>query len=89
MKPTETDDHGATNWRVEEMLRNGELRFFWVGKARVVDRQDVGAWIEAQEELEQLKKTPSLTDAVAQAFFEGVEKDEDGNIIVRFGSEDA
>lgn len=79
----------ATNWRVEEMLRNGEVRFFWVGKAKVVDRQDVDGWIEAQKELEQLKKTPSLTDAVAQPFFEGVEKDEDGNIIVRFGPEEA
>lgn len=70
------------------MLRNGELRFFCVGKAKVVDRQDVDAWIEAQKELEQLKKTPALTDAHAQAFFEGVEKDQDGNIILRFGSEE-
>jgi hypothetical protein len=61
----------------------GKLRFFWVGKAKVVDREDVDAWIEAQKQLEELRKTPALTDAQAQAFFEGVEKDEDGNIIVR------
>src|SRR5437879_7639483 len=79
---------GATNWRVEEMLRNRELRFFWVGKAKVVDRQDVDAWIEAQKQLEEMKKAPALTDAEAQAFFEGMEQDEDGNIILRFGSEE-
>jgi excisionase family DNA binding protein len=79
---------GATNWRVEEMLRKGELRFFWVGKAKVVDREDVDAWIEAQKELEEMKKVPVLTDAQAQAFFEGVQKDEVGNIILRFGSEE-
>jgi hypothetical protein len=27
-----------------------------VGKAKVVDRQDVDAWIEAQKKLEQLRK---------------------------------
>jgi excisionase family DNA binding protein len=79
---------GATSWRVEEMLRKGELRFFWVGKAKVVDREDVDAWIDSQKELVELKKMPALTDAEAQAFFEGVEKDEDGNIILRFGSEE-
>ncbi len=79
---------GATNWRVEEMLRKGELHFFWVGKAKVVDREDVDAWIEAQKQLEELRKIPALTDAQAQAFFEGVEKDEGGNIILRFGSEE-
>lgn len=47
-----------------------------------MDRQGVDAWIEAQKELEELKKTPSLTDAEAQGFFEGVEKGEDRNIIV-------
>jgi hypothetical protein len=59
-----------------------------VGKAKVVDRQDVDAWIEAQKQLEELRKTPALSDAEAQAFFEGVERDEDGNYIVHFGSEE-
>jgi hypothetical protein len=53
-----------------------------------VDREDVDAWIDSQKELVELKKMPALTDAEAQAFFEGVEKDEDGNIILRFGSEE-
>ncbi len=48
----------------------------------------VDAWVESQKELVELKKMPALTDAEAQAFFEGVEKDEDGNIILRFGSEE-
>lgn len=41
------------------------------------------AWIEAQKQLEELKKTPSLSYAKAQAFLNGMEKDEDGNYIVR------
>lgn len=59
-----------------------------LGGQAIVDRQDVDAWIEAQKELEELKKAPALTDGQAQAFFEGVEKEEDGNIIVCFGSEE-
>jgi hypothetical protein len=70
------------------MLRKGELRFFWVGKAKVLDREHVDVWIEAQKQLEELKKIPALTDAEAQAFFEGVQRDEDGNYILHFGSEE-
>jgi len=75
----------ATTWFVEELIRNKKIRFHILGKRRVVDINDLNDWIE------ELKKPQPqvLTDEEAQAFFDGCEKDEDGNYILRiFGSEE-
>lgn len=77
----------ATNWFVEELLRNGKLRFVVAGKRKVVDVKDVDEWIEAQKKHEEPAKL--LTDEEAQEFFRGVEKDEDGNYIVKISLEGA
>jgi excisionase family DNA binding protein len=75
----------ATNWFVEELIRNRKLRFRILGKRRVVDIQDLDDWIEAEKQREGLKE---LTNEQAQQFFQGVEKDEDGNYIVSIRGED-
>lgn len=35
---------GLTNWRAEELLREGKIRFKWVGKKKMVDIKDADAW---------------------------------------------
>ena len=79
----------ATTWFVEELIRNKKIRFHVLGKRRVIDINDLNDWIE------ELKKAPQepprvLTDEEAQAFFQGLERDDDGNYVVRIiGSEDS
>ena len=79
----------ATTWFVEELIRNKKIRFMVLGKRRVVDVSDLNDWIEEQ------KKGPQepprvLSDEEAQAFFQGLERDDNGNYVVRIiGSEDS
>jgi excisionase family DNA binding protein len=40
---------GATNWRMETLLREKKIRSFIQGKRRVVDIKDLDAWIEAEK----------------------------------------
>lgn len=40
---------GATNWCVEEFVRNGKLPFLVVGKYRVIDIRDLDDWIDAEK----------------------------------------
>jgi excisionase family DNA binding protein len=40
---------GATNWFVEELVREKKIVFLVVGKYRVIDIRDLDAWIEAQK----------------------------------------
>ena len=75
----------ATNWFVEELLRNGKLRFVVAGKRKVVDVKDVDDWIEAQKKQEEPARL--LTDDETQEFFRNVEKDEDGNYTVTISLE--
>jgi excisionase family DNA binding protein len=39
---------GATNWFVEELIRNGEVPFRDYGKYRTLDADDLDAWIKSQ-----------------------------------------
>ena len=39
---------GATNWFVEELIRNGEVPFRDYGKYRTLDTDDLDAWIKNQ-----------------------------------------
>jgi len=41
---------GATNWCVEELVRNDKLPFIVVGKYRVIDVQDLDEWIDAEKQ---------------------------------------
>lgn len=39
---------GVTNFRLEELIRNGEIRFRDYGQARVVDADDLDEWVRRQ-----------------------------------------
>jgi excisionase family DNA binding protein len=39
---------GATNWFVEELVRNGEIPFRDYGKYRTLDADDLDAWVQRQ-----------------------------------------
>lgn len=38
---------GMTNWAAEEALREGKIRFKWMGKRKVVDRRDADSFFDA------------------------------------------
>jgi excisionase family DNA binding protein len=38
---------GMTNWAAEEALREGKIRFKWMGKRKVVDRRDADTYFES------------------------------------------
>lgn len=38
---------GMTNWAAEEALREGKIRFKWMGKRKVVDRRDADAYFDS------------------------------------------
>jgi hypothetical protein len=38
---------GMTNWAAEEALREGKIRFKWMGKRKVVDRKDADGYFES------------------------------------------
>ena len=40
---------GATNWFVEELVRENKITFLVVGKYRVIDVRDLDAWIDAEK----------------------------------------
>jgi excisionase family DNA binding protein len=40
----------ATNWFVEELVREKKIRSIIVGKRRVIDVDDLNSWIEKQKE---------------------------------------
>src|SRR4051812_46416820 len=69
----------ATNWFVEELIRDKKIRFLVLGKRRVIDVNDLNDWIEMQKQ----EPPRSLTDEEAQRFFDGCERDQDGNYILR------
>jgi hypothetical protein len=76
----------ATNWFCEELVRNKQLFARKQGKSWVVDLHDVNAWIDEQNKAGKLKETLGhvpqiMTDAEAQQFFAGMERDQDGNFI--------
>jgi excisionase family DNA binding protein len=39
---------GGTPWLIEELIRNGEIPFRVIGKYRVLDADDLDAWLQAQ-----------------------------------------
>ena len=39
----------ATNWFVEELIRNNQIRSLVLGKRRVLDVRDLDAWIESEK----------------------------------------
>lgn len=47
--PTAAAYIASTNWLVEELCREGELPYLVVGKHRVIDIQDLDAWIAKQK----------------------------------------
>ena len=75
----------ATNWFVEELIRNRQLPAQKYGKSWVVDRYDVNKWIAKEKESEKfkeaLKNARIMTDEEAQQFFDGVAKDEEGDFL--------
>lgn len=50
---------GMTNWAAEEALREGKIRFKWMGKRKVVDRRDADTYFDslpyAQAEIKEPK----------------------------------
>jgi hypothetical protein len=38
---------GMTNWAAEEALREGKIRFKWMGKRKVVDRKDADSYFDS------------------------------------------
>ena len=77
----------ATTWFVEELIRNKKIRFMILGKRRVVDVNDLDSWIEEQKR-EPQEPPRFLTDEEAQQFFQGLERDAEGNYILRIVGEE-
>jgi excisionase family DNA binding protein len=72
----------ATNWFVEELIRKKHLPARKFGKSWVVDLHDINSWIEQEKTKNDIYKTVRiLTDEEARLFFEGMQRDEDGNFI--------
>lgn len=46
---------GATNWCVEELVRDGKIPFLTVGKYRVIDIRDLDEWIDAEKEAQSVQ----------------------------------
>jgi hypothetical protein len=38
---------GMTNWAAEEALRQGKIRFKWMGKRKVIDRRDADTYFDS------------------------------------------
>lgn len=46
------------NWAAEEPLRQGKIRFKWMGKRKVIDKKDAGAYFDSLPDTEiQIKAT--------------------------------
>jgi excisionase family DNA binding protein len=74
----------ATNWFVEELIRKKHLPARKFGKSWVVDLHDINSWIEQEKTKSGIYKTVRiLTDEEAQQFFAGMERDENGNFIIK------
>jgi excisionase family DNA binding protein len=75
----------ATNWFVEELVRNKQLPAQKYGKSWVVDLQDINTWIEqrkaAHELNEMMANIRPMTIEEAKHFFDGVPRDKDGCIL--------
>lgn len=76
----------ATNWFVEELIRNRELPAQKFGKSYVVDLNDINEWVEkkkkAQHQADELKELLAkfraiTTDEEAQKFFDKIERGEE------------
>jgi hypothetical protein len=39
----------VTNWRMEELLRDGIIPFQWEGRAKVVDVRDLDAYVDQKK----------------------------------------
>jgi excisionase family DNA binding protein len=44
----------GTNWFVEELVRNNEIRAIVVGKGRKIDIRDLDAWIDSEKEKQEI-----------------------------------
>jgi excisionase family DNA binding protein len=74
----------ATNWFVEELIRKKHLPARKFGKSWVVDLHDINKWIEEEKTKSKIYSTVRiLTDDEAHEFFTGMERDEDGNFILK------
>jgi excisionase family DNA binding protein len=75
----------ATNWFVEELIRNKQLPAQKYGKSWVVDLHDINTWIDqcksAHKLNEMMANARIMTDEEAQHFFKGVRRDEQGAFI--------
>jgi excisionase family DNA binding protein len=80
----------ATNWFVEELIRNKELPAMKFGKSYVVDLNDANEFIEDQKKKQKLfDSVRIMTDEEAQRFFEGLPQDpESGAYIMGNPDED-
>ena len=50
---------GMTNWAAEEALREGKIRFKWMGKRKVVDRRDADSFFDSLPYAEVEMKDPT------------------------------
>lgn len=67
----------ATNWFVEELIRNKKLPAMKIGKRWTVDLRDLNEWIDEQTKIAKVLQNVRLitNDEEAQRFFEGIEQD--------------
>ena len=67
----------ATNWYVEELIRNKKLPALKMGKSWVVDLHDLNDWIDQEKKTSKILQNIRLitTDEEAQRFFEGLPQD--------------
>ena len=49
---------GMTNWAAEEALREGKIRFKWMGKRKVIDRRDADTYFDSLPYAEAEVKEP-------------------------------
>lgn len=59
---------GMTNWAAEEALREGKIRFKWMGKRKVVDRRDADSFFDALPYAEiEIKQTKPRESKAAES----------------------
>jgi hypothetical protein len=80
----------ATNWFVEELIRNSQLPALKFGKSWVVDLNDANDFIEDQKRQKKLLDSAVrvMSDEEAQKFFAGLPQDENGAYIMGNPDED-
>jgi len=63
---------GMTNWAAEEALRQGKIRFKWMGKRKIIDRRDADTYFDslpyADAEIKEPKPRESKSETESKSY---------------------